>query len=757
MTLLLVWGVAAANPAPLLVDVTVNHIHRGVTILLSDALDGYLVSVDDLEGWGIRGPHPRSAEFNGRPYSRLSALGEIKIDYDPASASIALEFPASLLANASTHSLRADSPTPASGTGFFFDYDMSVGAGQQQRVSGLFGPTLFAPVGTLQTQVLYRGGPTEVAAALGESNWVRLDTTFVRDNPERMRSLRAGDVMSAPGPLVGAVRLGGVQVASNFATRPRFVTFPVPILFGETALPSTLDLMVNGRLRYREEIAPGSFQIDNVPVVNGAGEMQLVVTDVLGRRRVFTQEFYASSELLRPGLHEYSYSLGGIRRNFGFRSNDYGEKAFLASHRYGVSTALTVGGSAAVTREISQFSATADWSPGGRGVLSTAVGGSDSVVGSGMAWNIGYQYLSPLLRLKTQIMGTSPAFRMVEDGSYPWVNPRRQLMLSADWAGLKRGSMGITLIDLSYHDETRRRIVSLNYSRTFLRKVAVSAFVSRTAETSGDVSVGVTISRPLGGRRSLSAYAVRDSNDSRLRTEFQRNLPFGPGFGYRIGTVMGEENTYDANLAAQTDFGRYRLEGGNVGGESIWTASAAGSIAWLAGRPYFARQISDGFAVAKVGDFENVRVYVDNQEVGRSDAEGRVLLPRLRPYETNRVSIEPLDLPLAAELPFTNVEIAPAFRSGLTIEFPVDVTRSALARAVSPDGHPLPEGAAVHVAGQSEPSMIGIDGMLFVKSSAAAVNAIVEHDAMRCRLELQMPTSAGVLHQLGNVVCEPLP
>ena len=71
--------------------------------------------------------------------------------------------------------------------------------------------------------------------------------------------------------------------------------------------------------------------------------MQMVVTDILGRETTYTQDFYVSPELLRTGLSEYSYSLGAIRKNFGYESNNYGDIALLATHRYGINDRLTVG------------------------------------------------------------------------------------------------------------------------------------------------------------------------------------------------------------------------------------------------------------------------------------------------------------------------------------------------------------------------------------------------------------------------------
>ena len=213
---------------------------------------------------------------------------------------MALEFPASLLASQQSSVRQNDAPSPASSTGAYLDYDWSYIDGYESYASGLVAPTIFSRFGALHAQALYRGNDLSLVEPELASPWIRLDTTFTRDDPERMRSLRLGDVISRPGPWGGALRIGGVQIASNFSTQPMFVTFPVPSMFGDARLPSSLDLYIDGRLRYQRDLAPGTFRIDDVPVVTGSGEMQMVVTDILGRERIYTQEFYASPELLRP-------------------------------------------------------------------------------------------------------------------------------------------------------------------------------------------------------------------------------------------------------------------------------------------------------------------------------------------------------------------------------------------------------------------------------------------------------------------------
>ncbi len=441
---LLMFDVAAAEQTPLLVDVTVNYRHQGVSLLLSDGNDRYLASTLDLEKWGVQGPYHDLIEYMGRQYSPLSSIDGIEVDYDSSQASIALEFPSRLLGLQHASVRRLDTPSPASSTGMYLDYDWSYIEEYESYSTGLIAPTYFSPLGALHTQVLYRGYDLSFADPELADPWVRLDTTFTRDLPEKMRSLRVGDVVSRSGPWGGALRIGGVQIASNFATQPSFVTFPVPSMFGETRLPSTLDLYVDGRLRYQQDLAPGSFRIDDIPVVTGSGQMQMVVTDILGREHTYTQEFYASPQLLRTGLSEYSYTLGAIRKNFGSASNDYGEAALLATHRYGVNDRLTAGARAELGRDRQHVSGTADWSPRDTGVLTAGVGLSWSEFGRGVAWNLGYQYVAPRFRVSAQALGTSRDFKLIGVDPYQ-APPKTQIMLSGGWSGGIRGSIGLTL------------------------------------------------------------------------------------------------------------------------------------------------------------------------------------------------------------------------------------------------------------------------------------------------------------------------
>ncbi|MGH8568673.1 MAG: fimbria/pilus outer membrane usher protein, partial [Gammaproteobacteria bacterium] len=150
-------------------------------------------------------------------------------------------------------------------------------------------------------------------------------------------------------------------------------------------------LYVNDALRLRREVPAGPFEITGLPVITGAGDVRLVVTDLLGRERLITQPYYASPALLRAGLHDYSYEVGFTREDFGTASNDYGRVLAVATHRLGLTDALTGEVHAEILEHQQALGVGGTWlSPLGL-VLSGALAGSRGERGEGVLLDLGLQ------------------------------------------------------------------------------------------------------------------------------------------------------------------------------------------------------------------------------------------------------------------------------------------------------------------------------------------------------------------------------
>jgi outer membrane usher protein len=78
---------------------------------------------------------------------------------------------------------------------------------------------------------------------------LRLDTVWSRDWPDEMVNVQIGDTQGRGGWWGRPVHFGGLRLGRNFATQPGFVTTPIPLLESEAALPSMVELFIDGVAR----------------------------------------------------------------------------------------------------------------------------------------------------------------------------------------------------------------------------------------------------------------------------------------------------------------------------------------------------------------------------------------------------------------------------------------------------------------------------------------------------------------------------
>ena len=572
----------------LLADTTVNYQPQGESILLWDGESEFLFSEADLLKWRVRRPFPEPVINREQAFYPISGFSGSSARYDARAVSINIILPPQVLQPVVASAEGTPTIKPTTGNGLYLDYDLAYLGGDESYYSGFFAPTLFNALGVLHTEHVYRSFDTSSSAT---ESWLRLNTTFTRDDPGRMLTYAAGDVLSAPGPWGDAYRVGGLQIGSNFGTRPSLITAPIPSMLGTAMTPSAVDIYVNGMLRDRQQVEPGNFRIDNLPVVTGAGQVSMVVTDILGREQIYTQDFYTSTDLLRPGLADFSYSLGFLRRNYGYLSDDYGPLAFIGSHRQGMSDQWTMGGRFEVSEHSQMLGASSDWGLNRGGVLSTGLSFSNTQDGIGGAWLLGYQYLESGYNLRAQVTGGTE-HQAELDPSFYSLPTKLQFAVGGGWSQGIPGSVSASIIHQSFWNRPSRDIVTLSYSQNLPANYHLSVHSSVVSENGSEFAIGMSLNKSFGDRRSTSTLASREAGATRLRAETQYSLPVGPGVGYRLGATFADENELDANLIGQTETGRYNLDIRSYAGDVAWRANALGSIAWLAGRPYPYRAVA---------------------------------------------------------------------------------------------------------------------------------------------------------------------
>ena len=728
--------------------VSINRQDPVVTLFLR-AGGSLFAKGGDFERWRLRLPQVDPMWHLGESYYALDALPGIVSKLDAGSQTLMIQVPASLFLPTSRFSRPALPAPTSSPPGAFLNYDLVA-----QRIVGKTHLDGLIELGAFNDTGV--GTATALARNLdGSGRLIRLETTWTRDAPGALASFRAGDAVSRSGAWSLPVRFGGVQWATNFAVRPGFVTFPLPAMSGESALPSTADLFITDALRGRETLPPGPFTLPNLPVITGEGELRVVVRDLLGREQVLSERYYASPRLLRLGLTDFSYQAGFLRNNFGIESNDYGSAFAAGVYRTGFSDRFTGELSAELLSEQQTAGASGTFLWNKLGVFTLSAAGSHSVRGNGALSAVEFERQSRSFSMNLRMQAASADFAQL--GLPPRLQaPIRISEARVGFPVFGASTVGLGYVERHYRDQPDMRIASLSYQmKAGPGSLLFSAFRLETLDgvRRADSALAVTFTMPLDGRTSANAGVVSQAGNSSGTVQVQRNLPAGEGIGYQLLARSGSEELLQGGISAQSAIGTYTAEAASSHSDMAYRLGASGGLAWIDGHAFLTRRLSDSFALVRVGEYAGVQVYADNQPVARTDELGSALVPRLRAYDRNLLRVEQADLPLEAEIGALEREAIPYYRSGLVISFPVRPARGALLRLVLEDGKSPAPGAQVRLDDGAESFPLGLDGEAYLTGLAETQRGRAEWNGRRCVFELHVPQTNEPVPHLGTVPC----
>jgi outer membrane usher protein len=708
----------------------------------------WAVQVLDLRVWRVRLDEDRIMTFNGEAFYPLDALPDLEERYDAANLTIELSLPPDAFEPSTLQAKRPTTLAAVAGRGGFLDYDLLFVTGDElrSRLDALLELGLFDQVGVLISD--FRAGDV----ANSERDFVRLDTTFTRDFPGRRASLRVGDSLTEGGALGRPVRFGGIQWSTDFSTDPTFVTFPLPTIGGFADQPSVAEVFLDNSRRVTEQVPPGPFAIENLPALTGAGELQLKVTDLLGREQLITQSYYVSSRLLRAGLSDYSYELGFEREKFNEKSFDYGKPLAAATQRYGITDGLTSEGRIEVSEKQQSLGGGGSVLLGTFGLASAGVVGSHHGSEPGFAAFADYEYRANLFDVGLRSRYSSSGFRQLGLDEDP---ARRVDQASFGLNVYPYGRLGMLLVNADTREGPNQLSASANYSVP----IGPGSFLLngvRTLEPDAEFAIFATYAVSLSPVDSMTSTVGWQDQGFRSRSQYSRGRgasDIGPS--YRIASETGKDARlvdatfrYDATMASGQVDATYQQ------GEKAMRANLDGALAYVDGHAGLTRQLGRAFGMVDLPGYPDVTVFVENREVGRTNESGQLFLPRLNPYQENHVRIRAEDLPLTAQIDVEEKIAVPFDRSGVGVTFDVRDNRTALATLIDAKGEPLPAGLEMTGDDGRVSAQVADSGFAYI-TSAGAEPAVLEsvpgQPAFRCAL----PALPGEpMAQLGEIRCE---
>jgi outer membrane usher protein len=743
---------AAASVAlePTLLEVTVNgQASDEPTMLQRDSSGGLYASEAQLRDWRIRLPSAAPITIDGEAWYRIDNDPRLRAVLSSADQTLAIDARPELFEgqSASLAFEQAFDMTPT-GTGGFLNYDVFA-----EYSRGSLGLT-----GALEAGAFTRFGVGAAGFVVrtggGGKSLARLDTNWTIDRPGSLSSVRIGDGVTSSGTGTSPLRFGGLQYSRNFATRPGFLTMPLPVAAGSAAVPAVVDVYVNNVLQGSREVRPGPFELTNLPVQSGGGTVQLVVRDMLGRQVTQEQSYYASSSLLRKGLHDFSYEVGFLRNGFGTRSMDYGTAVASTSHRYGLTDTLTIEGHGQARRGRQAAGAGLVFSLFDLGMLAGSATFSRSERGSGAFLAGSFERRTTGLSFGVRGEYATPDFTFIgmsDDNR----TPRLSTQAFADLP-VFGGSVGASFIHRDRRTGEDESLAGIFANVPLIDNVSVQFFGRRAVAGNRQTVFGAHVAIALGGRRSASASVEMSGGALSHNLSVQDDAPAGVGSGYRASTSMANgrrsmDSVYTYN-APQATLGAHVSR---AGGENGLRLSARGSLGMLGGSPFAARQLGASFARVEVGDHAGVRVYADNQLVGVTGRNGSLVVPSLRAFDRNLISIDTSDLPLDVQIGETEVAVRPFARAGAVVRFAARRERGVLMQVSLEDGSALPAGALVRAEGSAEMYVVASGGEVYLPVLEGSAWLEASWEGRTCRFRATVPETDDPQPRIAGLVCRP--
>jgi outer membrane usher protein len=734
---------AAAPGRQAFLDLVVNGVPRGAALveLLPDG--DVVVPAEDLRAAGLE----VAAEVAAAGRVSLRALAPaIRFEVDEAGPALRVDAGAALLGRRELDLGAARRPTgleQRSDPAAFLNYALQT----SERADA----ALFLEGGA-------GAGPWRASSGLARdaaNRWSRGLSAVVREDPARLEAWTIGDAHLDGGALGGALLVGGLSWRRDLGLDPYRTFTPQPRTQAVALTPSSLDVYVNGVLVRREQVAPGTIDLANLPLASGRGDVRAVLRDAFGRVQELSSTHYAPAGLLEPGLSDFSYGAGVARGSLGGGGLDYGRPALIARHRLGLTDRLTVGGRLEATPgRASGGGSLATASPLGElevaaaGSADRAPGGAAAAAWSWRSGRVGATLTARAQSARYAHASLDPAQdRAVAEAIATLVLPLPRgagLLLDAG-AARWRDTGAVARASATVH-------LSLPHGLALHLGGGAAAAAGRVTPEGQAL-----LSFSPGARRATQLAVSSEGGAVRARASAQQTPPRGVGLGYRVEATGGAAREGRGEVVWQGQGARLEgaVERSDLGGAGRVTLS--GAVVAMRGDLFLTRPLHDGFALVEVPGVAGVRASLEGEPIGRTDRRGRLLVPDLVPHHANRLAIRAADVPLDHDLGAVERLVAPPRRGAALVVFDVRRVRPVTGRLTlgAGPGAAAPAYGELRVSGaEADVSPVGADGRFYLtRLSPGRHAAVVVHEGGTCSVTVEVPSSDELVADVGTVRC----
>jgi len=601
------------------------------------------------------------------------------------------------------------------------------------------------------------------------SDYNNINTYLQRDIPAIQGRLLVGDA-NTKGELFDTLSFRGAQIANEEEMLPNSVKGYAPIVRGNARTAARVVIRQNGNVIYERPVAPGPFEIADLYPTGYGGNLDVSIEEADGSRQNFQIPYTATSNLLRPGTHHYSLTLGNIR------STQLREEPTLAeaTYRRGINNALTLYGG---MQGNGAYQAIQGGAAIGTtfGTFSTDITHARPRLGTGWGKMSGESYQ---LKYSNVIQSTGSnlsvaAYRYSTDGYMDFMTAmvtnelysgnsgrtarraKDRLLVSASqplspgW-----GQFYVSAWQQAYwNDAATDRQYQFGYNNQY-KQLSYSLSVNRNQDAFGKFQNTWTLNLtlPLNGLlgfRQMGSTLTRGPGTA-LNEQLFASGSAGADNAYSYSVTASHNRRSSENNSSLVMNGSartpYTTLNGLVGGGNnyeTWSAGLSGAMVAHSGGLTLSPYSGDTYALVEAKGAKGASM-VSYPGI-KIDRFGYAVIPYLTAYQLNDVEISPKGLSSNVELNLTSQKVAPYSGAVVKVKYDTTVGYPALISAPMANGEPLPFGAEAFDSEGRHIGVVGQGGRLFARvPTVEGKIKVVWGDApdRQCQVRYMLPASA---------------
>jgi len=214
-------------------------------------------------------------------------------------------------------------------------------------------------------------------------------------------------------------------------------------------------------------------------------------------------------------------------------------------------------------------------------------------------------------------------------------------------------------------------------------------------------------------------------------------------FDYALGLRHDNQQRTSANLAANWHTSYTSVQGSveQSRHSQSWSGGLNGALVALPDGIVTSPWYSETMALVDAPHAYGARV--EGHSGLTLNPQGRALVPYLRPYRLNEITLDPQGLPTDIELKSTRQQTAPHTGALVKVNFATSRGRAVLIHSTLPDGKSLPFGAAVQDEQGNHLGLVAQGDLIYVRLPPGRSHLQIKSgDTSVCSLSLQLSPHA---------------